>query len=199
MIKAIVFDMDGVVYLEGELFSKRLSRDYGIPYGLILDFFENDFQKCLEGKADLKEELKKRLDKWKWNKGIEELLHYWFDNGNINKDMIKLVEELKSKGIVCILCTNNEQYRILHLSKRFSFSDIFDYMVTSYEAGAKKPDKRIFDKIVEKTKLKPSDMVFCDDEKNHVETAIKYGMKGIVFRNLRQLKEELTQSGLDLE
>ena len=52
MIKAVLFDVDGVL-VQGELFSEHLFRDYGIK--IPGDFFENEFEEALVGKKDLKD------------------------------------------------------------------------------------------------------------------------------------------------
>jgi len=54
MIKAILFDADGVL-INGEMFSNVLDRDYGIPSDKTLPFFSGIFREAVSGKADLKE------------------------------------------------------------------------------------------------------------------------------------------------
>lgn len=58
MITTILFDGDGIVVNKPLRFSDRFSKEYGVPMEKLLAFFENDFQPCLVGKADLKEVLR---------------------------------------------------------------------------------------------------------------------------------------------
>lgn len=51
----------------------------------------------------------------------------------------------------------------------------FDGMVTSFEAKAVKPDRRIFDEVVRKCGIKPSETLFLDDSKRNLEAAAKLG------------------------
>lgn len=53
MIKAIIFDTDGMT-VNSEMFSVQFNKDYGVPMDNLLPFFKNEFQPCLVGKADLK-------------------------------------------------------------------------------------------------------------------------------------------------
>jgi len=196
MIKAAVFDFDGVVYIEGELFSIRFSRDYGIPLEKIAPFFENEFQKCLLGQADLKEELKKYLPKWGWKQNVNSFLDYWFDRGGQNQDVAGLVRDMRKSGIKCILCTNNEKYRVSWLRKKLRLDDAFDEILASYKIGAKKPDIEVFEKVIEVTGLMPEEIMFCDDDKEHIAAAKKYGMTAVMFKGAEHLKKELHERGI---
>lgn len=198
MIRAVVFDMDGVVYLEGGLFGVWLSREFGIPHESVQEFFANDFQDCLVGKKDLKEALQPYLKKWNWTHGTDKLLEHWFNRGGVVEEVIDLVKKVKEQGVTTILCTNNEKYRVLHIKNKFSFDDIFDHVVASYDIGAKKPDKEIFDRVVEVANARKEEIVFCDDDEEHVEAARNYGMKVILFKDIEQLKQELEKLGINI-
>ena len=62
MIKIILFDADGVL-LTGTMFSKYLQKYLGINEDIIQPFFDNEFQKCLTGEADIKKELHVKMVK----------------------------------------------------------------------------------------------------------------------------------------
>ena len=64
MIKAVVFDFDGMFADEGGQFSEKFVKKYGIPMEKVIEFFKGEFGDCLIGKADLKEEFSKYLEKW---------------------------------------------------------------------------------------------------------------------------------------
>ena len=64
MIKAIIFDFDGMFADEGGQFSEKFSQKYGIPMEKVITFFKAEFGDCLIGKADLKKEFLKYLGKW---------------------------------------------------------------------------------------------------------------------------------------
>jgi len=61
MIKAILFDGDGVTLVKQGYFSDKYAMEHGVPVEKIMPFFRNEFKTCQLGKADMKEELVKYL------------------------------------------------------------------------------------------------------------------------------------------
>src|SRR4030042_3138872 len=98
MIKAVIFDADGMVVIT-DMFSVKFSKKYKVPYETILPFFKNEFQPCLVGKEDLKKQVIPYLEKWGWKKSVEDFLDYWFNFENqVDRRIIKTVFRLKKAG-----------------------------------------------------------------------------------------------------
>ena len=79
---------------------------------------------------------------------------------------------------------------------RFEFFGWFDDIVVSGEEGRIKPDRGIYDALIERTGLDPSKTVFIDDSKANVLAAEDVGFTGVLFRDGDELGEELVR--LDL-
>ena len=148
MIKAIIFDADGVVITNDLYFSQQLERDYGISTATTEPFFKGDFQDCLIGKADLKEKLAKHIKDWNWQGTVNDLLDYWFKcEHNVNKKLIKDIQKLRAKGIKCYLATNQEKYRTDYITKKMGFGNFLDGIFSSAHIGHTKPNKKFFEHI----------------------------------------------------
>jgi putative hydrolase of the HAD superfamily len=121
MIRVLLFDIDGVL-ANGEQFSKRLARDYGITTEMTAPFFNGPFLECLVGNADLKQELISHLKQWGWRDSVEAFLHYWFTIEHvIDEPLVKLVQQLRQKGIRCCLATNQERHRTAYILHEMGF------------------------------------------------------------------------------
>lgn len=62
----------------------------------------------------------------------------------------------------------------------------------SYQTGFLKPDKKIFQFVLQKTRLNPKDVLFIDDKKENVAAACACGLQGVVFQKeniLDKIKE----------
>lgn len=138
MIKTIILDADGVVLNRPMMFSERYSREFNIPYDKILPFFENDFVTCIKGQADLKEKIKPYLADWRWNKSVDELLAYWFQNEHfVDEKLIAYIKKLKENYAV-YLATDQEKYRAKYITDKMGLAKIFNQIFFSCDLGYRK-------------------------------------------------------------
>jgi len=192
MIKVIIFDADGMT-IKQERPSIFLPRDYGINAESLLLFFNGPFQECLIGKADLKEILPPFLNVWGWDKGVEAFLNLWFSREiYINEDVVKYINDFKSRGILCSLATNQEKYRLQYFLNQLGFSSIFDRVYSSTKIGHKKPSREFFSEIFKDFKnIKKEEILFWDDRPKSVEEAKKFGFNAELYISLEDFEEKI--------
>ena len=192
MIKVVIFDADGVLIHQGR-FSKSLDEEYGITIETTASFFKGPFQDCLVGKKDLREAIAPYLDSWGWDKGVDVLLDYWFTIEHaINEDLISYIQELRSKGILCFLATNNEKYRFQYMLEKMGFSESFDRTYSSAHLGEKKPNQEFFAKIYNDLEnIQKEEIFFTDDDLENIQGAKDFGIKAEIYTTLARLKEIL--------
>lgn len=183
IITTVLFDMDGMVVLRDEIFSDRLSREFGVPMAKILPFFENEFQDCLVGRADLKHELAKYTAQWDWEKSVDDLVAYWFQTQSTRDErIIESVQHLRARRIRCSIQTNNERYRVEYLTKTLGLRNAFDDIFASYELGSAKPSqtfwRSIYDRLGRPTK---TEVLVWDDDPENVESARRFGFAAELY------------------
>ncbi|MFC1610275.1 HAD family hydrolase [Myxococcota bacterium] len=79
---------------------------------------------------------------------------------------------------------------------KFGFDELFSPVFISAELGVAKPDRRIFEHVVQKIQLMPAECVFIDNRQDNVDGAAAVGMRGILFENAEQLSSDLVELGL---
>lgn len=196
MIKYVIFDVDGVVLKNRKKFSQRLSEEYGVAYEKsILSFFQNEFQLCLTGKSDLREELKKYLSEWKWKGTVDELLEYWFSaEAELDKNLILKIEELKRSGIICFLATNNEKYRTKYLISKLRLFDIFENIFSSAFLGTSKNSILFWEEIYSNIGNPPkTEVLVWDDDEENIKAAKEFGFLAEFYSGLEKFEEKMRE------
>ncbi|MCA9380238.1 HAD-IA family hydrolase [Candidatus Dojkabacteria bacterium] len=190
MIKLALFDIDGVLN-NTERFSVRYTNKYNIPMETVLPFFTGVFQDCLVGKADLKEELAKVLDKWGYKGTVEELLRFWFE-GEVNEDkkVREFIQKLKSEKLIIAASTNQEKYRTEYITKSLDLDTLFDHIYSSAYVGFKKPEREYFIYISRDLNIPFNEIVFWDDEQETVDSAKSLGIHAYLFEGIDKMKEQ---------
>jgi HAD superfamily hydrolase (TIGR01509 family) len=104
---------------------------------------------------------------------------------------IRLVEDLAAAGVHLYLLSNMPASTFEYLVKQHAFFSHFKYLVISGQILLIKPDPAIFEHLVEKTGIVPSESVFIDDLPKNVAAARECGFEAIQFRDPESCRREL--------
>jgi 2-haloacid dehalogenase len=109
---------------------------------------------------------------------------------------VEILAELKRAGREIYALSNWSAETFPHTRERFEFLGWFDFIVISGEIGLVKPNRKVFDFLLEKIGRRAEDCVFIDDSPANVAAAKELGFDAIHFRSPRQLREELMNRGI---
>ena len=122
----------------------------------------------------------------------ERMLHYSTIDG-----IPELLQKLKENGYKLYVLSDFPDY-FEYLWERFDFFKLFDGRCVSYEAHVGKKGGKLFDVIIDRYSLDPTECVFVDDTVKNAKTACKLGMKGIAFTSTEDTIEKLLQFGVKI-
>ena len=109
---------------------------------------------------------------------------YWrtfLSNCKLFPGVLEFIQILKSNGVITAHITDLTAQIQFRKLVYFGLDEFFDYVVTSEEAGADKPDSRPFEVAFEKLKINPKDIwMVGDDPKSDMLGAGKMGLKKIL-------------------
>ena len=108
---------------------------------------------------------------------------------SVNKDLIKIIKKLKGKYKLALLSNIIDSHSKI-VKEKINHS-YFDAVIFSNEVGLTKDKKEIFYLVAKKLNVKPEECVFVDDIDQFVKVAKSVGMKAILFKNNKQLKSDL--------
>jgi 2-haloacid dehalogenase len=109
---------------------------------------------------------------------------------------VAILEELYAKSVPLYALTNWSAETFPHALKRFAFFKRFRGIVVSGELKVIKPDKRIFQHLLDSYDLKAQDTVFIDDAAYNVAGAASLGIHAIHFTGPVPLRQALTALNL---
>ncbi len=190
MIKLALFDIDGILNVAPR-FSTRYTQEFGVSMDTLLEFFDGRFQECRIGQADLREELTKVKDDWKFNGSVDELLDYWF-KGEVNeiREVREFIIEIKQKDIIRAAGTNQEKYRVEYLTNTLKLNEVFDKIYSSAGIGITKPDIKFFKFISDDLLIPYDEIIYWDDSQKNVDSARSLGIHAYLFEGLDKMREQ---------
>ncbi len=195
MIKAIVFDLGGVVFssdggtYEGrEKLAKILSIDSEKLHKLWFEYKKD----LMHGKMPEEIYLKKIISEFNINISLDELKEIIRNMNYINLNIVDLLKSLKKSYIIAAL--NNEvkewnDYRI----EKFNLRDYFSFIVSSCNVGLSKPDIKIYSILLNILNFNAEEIIFIDDRPENLIPAEKLGIKIIHFKGEQKLLKELSE------
>ena len=194
MIKAIIFDFGRVITAQKPL---SLFRSYEAELGLDPDtinsimFGSQAWQDTLLGRKTTEEF---------WHLIGPELGLSTADEVNrfrrryhadeaINEAVLDLIRKLRGHYKLAIL--SNAPPDLTRRLADWEMRDLFEVVFCSGDEGMIKPDPAAFKLTLERLGVEPGEAVFIDDTPEHVETARKLGIQGIIFTTAAALKDDL--------
>ena len=199
MYKNIIFDYGQVIisfdpyymtkcYIDNEAACKELSEI--IFDRLYWDRLDNGSITDDEVKA----EIIKRVPEEYYDAALK-VYNNWYYNNPVISDTAELIRELKASGARLYLLSNisigfaENWHKIPEVSNILS---LFDGLVFSGPIGMNKPNRDIFEHLLEKFNLKAEDCVFIDDSEKNINGAKAVGINTILFTgDAEKLREEL--------
>ena len=105
---------------------------------------------------------------------------------------IGLFEEVASKYNTYILSNFGERTFALVFEK-YSWFKLFDGKIVSSHVKLLKPEKEIYEALIEKYSLNPEECIFIDDTHANIIASEKLGIKGIHYTGQEELREMLKE------
>jgi len=200
MIKAICFDLDGVFFTKKgmESFVESLVALGPAEENVRFAVFKSNEMSAFK-KGEIKEQ--KYVEYLNLSLGLEltvekfsELLVAGYE---INEEVLSFVKQVRIGGYKTCICSNNFETRVRELSKKFDFLQYFDFTVFSYQVGILKPNKGIFEKLVNKSGVIANEIAYSDDNEEKLVGAIELGINAFLYIDFEDFKTKLTELGVN--
>jgi len=199
-MKAVIFDMDGVI-IDSEPI--HLEVDMQTMQNLGCDISVEELEKYVGTTNEyMLTEIKKNYN---ISESIEEILSYKLEmtkkkiiQSNLEpiEGIRELLSDLKNKNIPTAIASSSPRDFINVVISKFKLQDYFKYIVSGEDVVSGKPSPDIYIETAEKLALSPKDCTVIEDSRNGVLAAKSAGMKCIGFQNINSGNQDLSKADI---
>lgn len=200
MIKAVIFDMDGVIIdsepLHYKVFKEYLHSKWGMSitdeeYSTFIGATNYHMYAVLKEKYQLAEEVTALVEEY------EEKCSAYLTESKTEKPILGvdvLVKNLYQNNIRLALASSSPKKNIKLVLEMFGLAPYFEVVVSGQEVVNSKPSPDIFLRAAKLLNLLPEECLVFEDSKNGVAAAKEAGMKCIAFYNPNSGKQDLSRA-----
>jgi putative hydrolase of the HAD superfamily len=99
----------------------------------------------------------------------------------LSTGLIEFLQKVSTQ-VASVWCLSNDVTAwSVKLRQRFELSRFVKGFVVSGDVGARKPDRVIYERLLEKVRVEPADILFVDDRVRNLDTAATLGMETVLF------------------
>ena len=192
MIKAIIFDLGGVIFTDGtNRFVANLVEKYGVDEDKARNIIEGKIGTQYRKSEITRNEFWKRfLEELAINENADKLEEAWISEYKLRDEMRDLLFELAKKYKLYFL-SDSVRERAERLNSKYNLVSWFTDGIFSHEVGIRKPHPDMYRLILEKAGVKPEEAIFTDDKEKFLEPARELGMKTIHFETTEKFRDTL--------
>ena len=203
MIRNIVFDLGGVIMTICQ--EEAIKRFKSIGFKNVEDYLNpytqtDIFGDIEEGKISAEQFRAKLSELIGKEVTYEECKFAWLGyRQDVPLRNLDILRKLKAQGYKLILLSNTNPFMMSWgLSGEFdgngnSLESYFDSLYLSYKLGVMKPNKKIFQYIIDNEKIQPGESLFIDDGKRNINAARLLGFKTLCPINGEDWTKELIE------
>jgi beta-phosphoglucomutase family hydrolase len=199
LIRAVIFDMDGVI-VESESAHVEAEKQVLLKHGISISADELHEYAGTTAKAMFTDLIRK----YKLKVEVESILlekeqilfEFLEEDAEPTKGIMELLLRLKERNVKLCIGSSSPMKQIEYILKKLNIGCLFDYAVGSDNILHSKPDPEIFLKAAAGLGLKPQECLVVEDAKLGVEAAKRAGMRCIGYKNPSSGHQDLSKADI---
>jgi len=200
MIKTVVFDLGAVLidwnprYLYRKIFKEEKDMEW-----FLANVCSHEWNNELDAGLDMVEETKELALQFPLFEAEINAYHQRWEEmlGGQIDGTVEILKTLRDSGDYKLLALTNWSHQTFPITRqKFDFLGWFEGIVVSGDERLKKPDSRIYDVLIIRHDISPSESVFIDDSERNFETAKQLGFNAVHFTNPERLRVDLVDLGI---
>jgi len=201
MLKAVLFDMDGVIVDTEPLHFKA----YHQMFDDVSIYVSEDLYKTFTGKSTL-EICNTLCENFQLTKSPEELVaikrkhfEYLFNNDRdlqLLDGVLELIKDYHKHQLTLILASSASMPNINRIFKRFDLDQYFKAKLSGADLKASKPHPEIFIKAAEASGFEKHECIVIEDSTNGIEAAKSAGIFCVGFKSPHSIHQDYSKADM---
>lgn len=184
-MKNIIFDLGAVMFdWNPKAISENFTDDIDLQKRIQSQLYHHqdwkDFDCALITETEATERASERLEISL--EDSEKLFKQTKESLTLISKTLDVLKEVKNKKLNAYCLSNISPELFQHLSERHDLFELFNGIVTSGEENTGKPNKRIFEILLDRYQLNPHECLFIDDSIDNTTTADSFGVTTVTFK-----------------
>ncbi len=194
MVKNIVFDLGNVLldFNSDEIIADHI-QDKKLHQLISENIFKSKEWILLDrGEITAQEATQRFIKKMPENeKLIKEIMDNWKDYLIPIDENVEVLNNIAKKPINLYVLSNFHKEAFEVVYEKYDFFNHFDGMIISYREKTIKPEKEIYEKLINRYNLNPDLTLLIDDSEKNIDAAKKLGFKTIHFNDNIKLSNSI--------
>jgi beta-phosphoglucomutase family hydrolase len=199
MIRAVIFDMDGVI-VESEHLHIKAEQQTMLKHGVRISAEELHTYTGTTAEFMFTELIKKYKLNTTFERVFDEKEVFMFEllekETRPTKGVIELLKKLKRKGIKLGIASSSHRKLIEYILRRLDIVRLFDFVVSAEDIAHSKPNPEIFLRSAGGLRVEPVECLVVEDAKLGVEAAKNAGMRVVGYRNPNSGDQDLSRADM---
>lgn len=202
MIKAVLFDFDGVL-VDSEEINFEVKQRLFLPFGIELS--ELEFKEIwMSPGSHNKTGMEHFVKLHGLNADVRELrekqkpifVELFREKAELMPGALSLIKELKAKHLPIAIVSSNYGYNIDTILQKFSLQPYFDAIIGAEDCSKSKPHPEPYLKAIKKLGVKAENALALEDSGRGVESAKRAGCKCIAMPNHFTEQDDFSKADL---
>jgi HAD superfamily hydrolase (TIGR01509 family) len=196
--RTVIFDLGGVYFCDGTRRAiDKIAAGYGVSRLAVAEFLNGKAGASYRtGRITVDQFWQQANALWNIQAIPQTLSAIWCESYHPNHGTVGLVKQLRAVDHQLLYLSDNTRERAAFLEDKYGFLKNFDDGIFSHRARLKKPDPRIYERVLAKALNPAAACVYIDDKPEYLAPAKQLGMAVIAFKNAEQLETDLVKLAL---
>jgi beta-phosphoglucomutase family hydrolase len=202
MIKAVIFDLDGVI-VNSEDAHIEAEKQAFLKFGVAVSADELHTYAGATAKTMFTELIRKHQLKTTFQEMVkikeQSFFHLLDEDAEPAKGVTDLIHRLKKAKVRLAIASSSNRKWIEYILEKLQITSMFNCFMGAEDIRRGKPDPEIYLKVAHALGTKPQECVVIEDAERGIQAAKRAGMKTIGYKNPRSGNQDLSEADIVID